>query len=156
MTAAPVFGPSGKVRGVVSTAQDVTTRHELDRLREEYVSLISHDLRNPLHTISLRVGLLRRALREQNLEREESMTEAIQRSVAWMNTMIEDLLEGSRLESQRETLRREPRDLARFLEEVMERDVAPDVRERFHLEVPGALPPIWMDAARLERVMPTC
>ncbi|ABF87410.1 sensory box histidine kinase [Myxococcus xanthus DK 1622] len=153
MTAAPVFGPSGKVRGVVSTAQDVTTRHELDRLREEYVSLISHDLRNPLHTISLRVGLLRRALREQNLEREESMTEAIQRSVAWMNTMIEDLLEGSRLESQRETLRREPRDLARFLEEVMERDVAPDVRERFHLEVPGALPPIWMDAARLERVM---
>ncbi|WP_240358157.1 sensor histidine kinase [Myxococcus vastator] len=153
MTAAPVFGPGGKVRGVVSTAQDVTTRHELDRLREEYVSLISHDLRNPLHTISLRVGLLRRALRERNLEREESMTESIQRSVAWMSSMIEELLEGSRLESQRETPRREPRDLARFLEGVLERDVAPDVRERFHLEVQSSLPPVWVDATRLERVV---
>ncbi|NVJ00894.1 PAS domain-containing sensor histidine kinase [Myxococcus sp. AM009] len=153
MTAAPVFGPGGKVRGVVSTAQDVTTRHELDRLREEYVSLISHDLRNPLHTISLRVGLLRRALRERNLEREESMTESIQRSVAWMSSMIEELLEGARLESQRETPRREPRDLARFLEGVLEQDVAPDVRERFHLEVQGSLPPVWVDATRLERVV---
>ncbi|AEI63303.1 ATP-binding protein [Corallococcus macrosporus] len=152
MTAAPVFGPGGRLRGVVATAQDVSTRHELDRLREEYVSLISHDLRNPLHTINLRVGLLRRALHERNLEREESMTLSIQRSVDWMSAMIEELLEGSRLESQREALRREPRDLGRFLEEVLERDVAPDLRERFHLEVQGTLPPVWMDAARLERV----
>ncbi|MFP2959563.1 ATP-binding protein [Myxococcus sp. 1LA] len=153
LSAAPVFGPGGKVRGVVSTAQDVSTRHELNQLREEYISLISHDLRNPLHTINLRVGLLRRALHERNLEREESMTLSIQRSVDWMSAMIEELLEGSRLESQRETLRREPRDLGRFLEEVLERDVAPDIRERFHLEVQGTLPPVWMDAARLERVV---
>ncbi|AKQ69743.1 Sensory box histidine kinase [Myxococcus hansupus] len=153
VTAAPVHGFNGSVRGVVCTLQDVTTRHELDQLREEYVSLISHDLRNPLHTIGLRVGLLRRALRERKLEQEETMTESIQRSVTWMSAMIEELLEGSRLESQRETLRREPRDLVRFLDDVMERDVPPDARERFHLEVQGALPPVWVDAARLERVV---
>ncbi|GHG86111.1 ATP-binding protein [Comamonas sp. JC664] len=153
VTAAPVHGFGGSVRGVVCTLQDVTTRHELDQLREEYVSLISHDLRNPLHTIGLRVGLLRRALHERQLEREEAMTESIQRSVNWMSTMIEELLEGSRLESQRETLRREPRDLVRFLDDVMERDVPPDARERFHLEVQGTLPPVWVDPARLERVV---
>ncbi len=153
VTAAPVFGHGGSVRGGVSTLQDVTTRHELDRLREEYVSLISHDLRNPLHTISLRVGLLRRALKERRLGREEAITESIQHSVAWMSSMIEQLLEGSRLESHRETLRREPQDVARFLEEVMERDVPPDARERFHLEVQGTLPTVWVDAARLERVV---
>ncbi|WP_426756432.1 PAS domain-containing sensor histidine kinase [Myxococcus sp. Y35] len=152
VTAAPVYGPGGGVRGVVCTMQDLTTRHELERLREEYVSLISHDLRNPLHTISLRVEQLKRALHKRDLEREEAMTESIQRSVVWMSAMIEELLEGSRLESQRETLRREPRDLVHFLEGVMERDVPPDARERFHLEVQGPLPPVWVDAARLERV----
>ncbi|HZI12221.1 MAG TPA: PAS domain S-box protein, partial [Myxococcus sp.] len=145
-TAAPVRGPSGEPRGVVVSLQDLTTRRELERLREEYVSLISHDLRNPLHTINLRAHLLQRGLHERHLEREEGLTESILHSVAWMSSMIEELLEGSRLEAGRETLRREPRELVRFLEEVLERDVPLDLRERFRLEVAGVLPPGWLDA----------
>jgi signal transduction histidine kinase len=152
-TAAPVPGASSDGRGVVVSLQDLSTRRELERLREEYVSLISHDLRNPLHTISLRTSLLRRWLREQHLSREEGLTETILDSVAWMNSMIEELLEGSRLEAGRDTPRREPRDLVRFLEGALERDVPPDVRERFRLEVAGPVPPVWVDAPRLERVL---
>ncbi|WP_246357292.1 PAS domain-containing protein [Pyxidicoccus fallax] len=154
VTAAPVpASASGEGRGVVVSMQDLTTRRELERLREEYVSLISHDLRNPLHTISLRVSLLQRWLRERHLSREEGLTTTILGSVAWMSSMIEELMEGSRLEAGRDTLRREPRDVVRFLEEVMERDLAPDLRERFRLEVAGPVPPVWMDAPRLERVL---
>ncbi|MFP2911707.1 ATP-binding protein [Pyxidicoccus sp. 3LFB2] len=152
-TAAPVPGPSGKPRGVVVSLQDLTLRHELDRLREEYVGLISHDLRSPLQVINLRAALLQRGLHERRLAREEGLTEAILRSVNWMSAMIEDLLEGSRLEAKRIPLRREPRDLVRFLEEVLERDVAPNLRERFRLEVAGPVPSVWMDPARLERVL---
>ncbi|MBZ4419670.1 ATP-binding protein [Myxococcus sp. RHSTA-1-4] len=148
-TAAPV--PGG--RGVVVSFQDLTPRRELERLREEYVSLISHDLRTPLNTISLRADLLQRLLRERHLSREQGLSEAILGSVAWMSSMIEELLEGARLEAKRETPRREPRDLVRFLEEVMERDVPPDQRERFRLEVAGPMPAVWMDAPRLERVL---
>ncbi|MFP2931931.1 ATP-binding protein [Pyxidicoccus sp. 3LG] len=153
VTAAPVLDAAGKAHGVVITAQDLTTRRELDRLREEYVSLISHDLRSPLQTINLRASLLRRGLHERQLSREEGMTDAILRNVDWMSAMIEELLEGSRLESQRDTLRREPKDLVRFLEEVLERDLPPDLRERFRLEVAGPVPPVWLDPPRLERVL---
>ncbi len=152
-TAAPVQGPGGEARGVVVSLQDLTTRRELERLREEYVSLISHDLRSPLQTINLRANLLQRGLHERHLEREEGLTESILHSVAWMSSMIEELLEGSRLEAGRDLLRREPRELVRFLEEVLERDVPPDMRERFRLEVNGTVPPVWVDAARLERVL---
>ncbi|WP_164011552.1 ATP-binding protein [Pyxidicoccus trucidator] len=152
-TAAPVPGPSGAPRGVVVSLQDLTLRHELDRLREEYVGLISHDLRSPLQVINLRAALLQRGLHERRLSREEGLTEAILRSVGWMSSMIEDLLEGSRLEAKRAQLRREQRDLVRFLEEVLERDVPPDLRERFRLEVAGPVPAVWMDPARLERVL---
>jgi NtrC-family two-component system sensor histidine kinase KinB len=152
-TAAPVTGPSDEPRGVVVSLQDLTLRHELDRLREEYVGLISHDLRSPLQVINLRAALLRRGLHERRLAREEGLTDSILRSVEWMSAMIEELLEGSRLEAKRQTLRREEKDLVRFLEEVLERDVAPDLRERFRLEVAGPMPPVWVDAARLERVL---
>lgn len=152
-TAAPIPGPPGHPRGVVVSFQDLTTRHELDQLREDYVGLISHDLRGPLQVINLRASLLQRGLHTRHLVREERLTEAILHSVGWMSSMIEDLLESSRLESKRAALRREPRDLVRFLEEVLERDVPPDLRERFRLEVAGPLPQVWVDAARLERVM---
>ncbi|QSQ21008.1 PAS domain S-box protein [Pyxidicoccus parkwayensis] len=152
-TAAPIPGPPGGSRGVVVSFQDLTTRYELDRLREEYVGLISHDLRGPLQVINLRASLLQRDLHARHLAREEGLTEAILRSVGWMSAMIEDLLEGSRLESRRAPLRREPKDLVRFLEEVLERDVPPDLRERFRLDVAGQVPSVWVDPARLERVL---
>lgn len=152
-TAAPVPSASSDGRGVVVSLQDLTTRRELERLREEYVSLISHDLRNPLHSISLRTSLLRRCLREQHLSHEEGLTEAILGSVAWMSSMIEELLEGSRLEAGRDMPRRERRDMVRFLEGALERDVPPDLRERFSLEVANPVPPVWVDAPRLERVL---
>ncbi|RYZ38561.1 MAG: PAS domain S-box protein [Myxococcaceae bacterium] len=89
----------------IAILRDVTERRELEKLREEYVGLISHDLRNPLHTINLRAHLLQRALHERKLEREGHMAQAIIHNVEWMNTMIEELLEGSRLESGSVTLR---------------------------------------------------
>ncbi|MCP3099051.1 ATP-binding protein [Myxococcus sp. K15C18031901] len=153
ITAAPVPGSHGGIRGVVVTGQDLTPRKELERLREEYVSLISHDLRTPLQGITLRASLLRRHLREHHLPREESMTEAILRDVGWMSGMIEEMLEGSRMESRGLTLRRKPVDLARFLEEALERDLPPALRERFRLEVATPLPIAWLDTARVERVL---
>ncbi|MBZ4374495.1 cell wall metabolism sensor histidine kinase WalK [Corallococcus sp. AS-1-6] len=147
----PLEGEDDATR--IAILRDVTERRDLEKLREEYVGLISHDLRNPLNTINLRAHLLQRALHERKLEREGHMAQAIIHNVEWMSTMIEELLEGSRLESGRVNLRREARDLGRFLEEVLERDVPPDARERFRLHRQEPLPPVPMDAARMERVV---
>jgi PAS domain S-box-containing protein len=153
VNAAPVHGPAGEVRSVVVTVMDISAQRELERLREEYVGLVSHDLRNPLSNIALRVQLLERALRSKGLTRELAIAEALQQSARRMNGMIEELLESTRLESGRVELHREPMDLAHFLEGVLERDVPPDERERFTLEVSGPVPPVSVDAARLERVV---
>ncbi len=147
----PLEGADDATR--IAILRDVTERRDLEKLREEYVGLISHDLRNPLNTINLRAHLLQRALHERKLEREGHMAQAIIHNVEWMSTMIEELLEGSRLESGRVSLHREACDLGRFLEAVLERDVPPDARERFRLHLADPLPPVPMDAARLERVM---
>ena len=152
-SAAPVREPGGAVRGVVVSIQDISAREELERLREEYVGLISHDLRTPLQNISLRTQLLLRTLRQKGLQGESASAESLLLSARRMSEMVEELLEGSRLEAGQAELRREPLDLARFLEEVVDRSIPPDARERLRLEVSGPVPPVAADAPRLERVV---
>ncbi|MDC0711464.1 ATP-binding protein [Stigmatella sp. ncwal1] len=152
-SAAPVHEDSGHVRGVVVTIQDITARRELERLREEYVGLISHDLRNPLQLITLRASLLQRKLQEKTLASEAAMAEALLQNTQQMSGMVEELLESSRLEAKQVELRREPTDILHFLEAVLDRDIAPDARERLRLEVAAPVSQVLMDAHRVERVM---
>lgn len=152
-SAAPLRGAQGEVRGVIVCVQDISAHEALEQLREEYVGLISHDLRTPLQNITLRSQLLLRSLKEKGLKTEMAAAEALLRNTRRMSGMVEELLEGSRLESGQVELRREPVDLSRFLEEVIERSVPPDARERLHLEVAAPVPWIPADAPRLERVL---
>jgi signal transduction histidine kinase len=70
-----------------------------------------------------------------------------------MSGMVEELLEGSRLEAGQAELHREPLDLARLLEDVVERDMPPDVGRRLRLEASVAVPQVSADAPRLKRVV---
>jgi NtrC-family two-component system sensor histidine kinase KinB len=152
-SAAPVRRAGGGVRGVVVSVQDISARRELERLREEYVGLISHDLRSPLQNISLRTQLLLRTLRKKGLAEEVTTAEALLLNARRMNEMVEELLEGSRLEAGQAELHREPLELSRFLEDVIERHVPPDARARLRLEAPAPVPRVPADAPRLERVV---
>jgi len=152
-SAAPVRAPTGEVRGVIVCVQDISAQEELDQLREEYVGLISHDLRTPLQNISLRCQLLLRSLQEKGLASEVASAEALLRNAWRMSGMVEELLEGSRLEAGQVELHFEPLDMTHFVEEVIERDVPPDARERLRLEVAAPVARIPADAPRLERVL---
>ncbi len=152
-SAAAVRSPTGEVRGVIACVQDISAHEELGRLREEYVGLISHDLRTPLQNISLRCQLLLRSLQEKGLTAEVASAEALLRNTRRMSGMVEELLEGSRLEAGQVQLHFEPLDMIHFLEELIERDVPPDARERLRLEVVSQVPRVPADAPRLERVL---
>jgi two-component system, NtrC family, sensor histidine kinase KinB len=152
-SAAPVFGSSEAVRGVVVTIQDITARRELEQLQHDYVGLISHDLRNPLQVIALRTQLLQRLLEERGMTREAALAGSLLQNTRQMSWLVEELLENSILEAGQVELRREPTELVPFLEEVLDRDLPPDARERFLLEAAGPLPPVLVDAPRLERVV---
>jgi PAS domain S-box-containing protein len=125
---------------------------ELERLQQEYVGIISHDLRNPLQVIALRTHMLQRMLEEKGLTREAAIAGGLLQNTQRMGGMVEELLDNSRLEAGQVELRWQPTDLARFLAEVLERDIPPDSRERFRLRV-IEVPPVPVDPPRLERVL---
>lgn len=87
--------------------------------RDQYLAIVSHDLRNPLGAVSLRTGLLKKAVESNNIDPEKFLKslDAIERNVAHMDRMINDLLDVERLSNGQLVLNKEDCDMADLLHE---------------------------------------
>ena len=92
------FRPLPGAGGSVLVARDVTEERRYDRLRKEFVANVSHELRTPLSVIQGYVETLKDgALKDE--ENAPRFLESIEKNVLRLGTLVEDLLELSRLES---------------------------------------------------------
>jgi PAS domain S-box-containing protein len=69
--------------------------HEADRRKDEFLALLAHELRNPLAPIRYALATSRKAGR--TLEQQKRAEEVIERQVAHMSRLLDDLLEVSRI-----------------------------------------------------------
>jgi PAS domain S-box-containing protein len=89
---------------------------ELDRLKDQFIANVTHDLRTPLTNISLNLGLL---AKRQNTDELNRRLPVLQRETRRLSRLIEDLLTLSRLEQGRVTFVREPYVLDSLFAEVL-------------------------------------
>ncbi len=151
--AAPVRDFCGAVVGAVLAFEDVTARKEFEGLRAEYVSLISHDLKNPLSQIGLYAELARRALVRHGGPDESKPAEVIVRQVRRIDAMIDDLLDTARVEAGRLVLRQEKTDAEAFVERVVRQSFSTADVRRIRIVAPKTAVPLYADQPRLERVV---
>lgn len=153
VSAAPVRDPEGQLLGVVATLHDITRMVELEAKREEFVSLVAHDIRQPLAVIQGQGQMLQMALRVGKTERAQSSAEAIVVSAKRMGAMIRDLVDSARLEMGQLELVREPLDLHSFVAELLARLAGTPGGQRLRLAESDGLAPVWADPDRLERIL---
>lgn len=98
----PVFGANGEVEAVAGTTRDVTERKraeeaikEADRKKDDFIALLAHELRNPLAPI--RNGLQILKLSKSNSDISEQARAMMDRQLAHMVRLIDDLLDVSRV-----------------------------------------------------------
>jgi len=179
----PVRGAGGEMLGVGIIVQDVTGRRQAEeerlrllnseraareaeqaararaedavRLRDAFLSVAAHELKTPLTSLIGQAQLLRR-----RLDQAGALTEANQRSLGVvigqaqrLNQLINDLLDGARLEAGQLIVNRSPLDLGRLLRRVAD-DLQPSL-VRHQLTVTIAEEPLVVagDAIRLEQVV---
>ena len=158
--AAPIKDDQGKIMGVVIVIRDITERRraeealrDADRRKEEFLAVLSHELRNPLAPIQAALDLLRQA----EMSRAESDRElsVVARQVRHLTRLVDDLLDVSRINRGRIELHTEPVVLDKALAEVIEA-VKPLIDQR-QLELRIAMPTesIWLEAdpTRLEQIL---
>ena len=122
--------------------------------RENYVHMISHDLRTPLTAIQGHAQLLQRMLQKAGRDGpEHRCAEAIITGTRRMSSMIQDLVDAARLEAGQLRLNRIPLDLRFFVLELKERLGEAMETRRIRVEAPEGLPMVSGDPSRLERIL---
>ena len=96
----PVHGMDGGYLGRLVVYTDVTEQRELDRQRSDFLTVAAHELRTPLTPLSMYLQSIERRLARGQPVESELVTKA-RRQVERMGSLVEDLLDVSRLESHR-------------------------------------------------------
>ena len=133
--------------------RDVTALRLLEQTKEDYLALISHDLRAPLTAVQAEAQLLQRQLaRDGNVDSAYvKRTTSIVANARRMNAMIQELLESSRLESGTMTLKKVPLAIVPLLYDVADRLGSDRVLVQPLPVIGGHL--VFADAERIERVL---
>jgi two-component system sensor kinase FixL len=132
------------------------TRNEL-RIRDEFLSMISHEFKTPISALSLQAQLLLRSIeRSANaaLSTQRSRVESIHRQTGRLARLVQGLLDISQITSGRLLLRPEQVDLAAVVRDAAERWREPLSRAHcpFRTHVPPSIPGRW-DRMRLEQII---
>ena len=146
----PVRDDAGEVVLVVPEGRDITAHKQLEKLREEWISVVAHDLRQPINAIELWAQLLGRTRAEDPARTAQGLAH-IRASVTLLSRMTSDLLDSSRLEAGRLALQRRPTDLAALTHAVVARVV--DEGSEVQIATSGEIPTLHLDPDRIEQAL---
>jgi PAS domain S-box-containing protein len=119
-SAAPVRDQEGRITGAVAVVRDITALKDLERLREEWASIIAHDLRQPVGAITLTAESLLGSHNAKLSGPERRGVERIRSASKRLGRMIEDLLDFSRIEARRLSVRPRDVDFGAIIDAVVE------------------------------------
>jgi len=127
---------------------------ELDRLKSEFVSNVSHELRAPLHTISGFAQLLLDGKIEDRAVQRECL-ETVSRQTEHLTRLINDLLDSSRIEAGHFELHRGPVQMREVIRQVLKELQPLALQKQVVLadETASDLPVVLADAQRMGQVV---
>jgi PAS domain S-box-containing protein len=155
----PVLGADGEVEAVAGTTRDVTERKGMedalrgaDRKKDDFIALLAHELRNPLAPIRNGLQVIRLSDERAVRDRAQRMMD---RQIAHMVRMIDDLLDVSRITRNKMELRRARVALADVVGTAVD-TARPAIEEAAHnLTIDLPILPVYLDAdlTRLSQVL---
>lgn len=92
-----ILGPNGEIEGVVHVLRDLTARKEIERLQDEFISLVSHELKTPLNHIKGFASTLLQEDVEWEREAQRDFLQTIDQEADRLTHLVENILEMARL-----------------------------------------------------------
>lgn len=135
----------------IRNAQLFEREKTLLREREEFVSLVAHELKNPLAAISGYHQILTRRLSSDDDSLRRPL-EVISEQTERLNRLVEDLLDLSRADAGRLALSLRPTNIRSLLKDVIEQQYAQGVTHRLNLELADEMPLVSVDTMRIAQV----
>jgi PAS domain S-box-containing protein len=125
-----LFDDRGRLRGFAKVTRDLTERRlkeeaerraallaEASRLKDDFLAMVSHELRTPLNVVLGQAAMLQKDLPPEQTRRGWA---ALDRNLALLTQIIDDLLDLSRITTGKFTLERNPVDMRALIEHAVE------------------------------------
>jgi len=151
---APVRSEKGEVLGAVTVLRDISMLKAIDRMKSDFVAMVSHELRAPLTSVEQQLSVvLAGIIGEVNERQKEMLARAKERTHALL-TLVNDLLDLSKIESGFVVQYKEPVQIAEVLEKAIGilKFQAEMKNITLQLSSPGTLPPVMADRGNMEEV----
>jgi signal transduction histidine kinase len=118
-----------------ASLRDALAREQsISALRARFLSMVSHEFKNPLASILLSTDMIKRYAQRMTPERLQGYIESIQAQISSLNIMIDDILFAHRAEQIGFRFNPQPVDLRRFCEQIV-RDLMPLAGDRHQIEI---------------------
>lgn len=163
----PRHGPDGGFHGYSGSCVDIHERKALeerlaertralriaDRRKDEFIAMLSHDLRNPLGPIANAVALMQ--LMERDTPAVAPVRQIVERQLEQLRRVIADMREVTRITQAKIELHRQPLAVADFVHQAIAatRELFEARGHRLQLAMPGVPPHVQGDAMRLAQAL---
>ncbi|MCX8525546.1 PAS domain-containing protein [Chryseobacterium formosus] len=105
---------------ILIAIEDITEKKEIDRRKDDFLSIASHELKTPLTTIKGFVQILERMIPEGSSEKFISTLEKVSINVDRLNNLISELLDTSKIQSGNIEIHKDPFEIDRLVRDTVE------------------------------------
>ena len=140
LNATAIRSEEGQVESVVVTLQDMTALEELDRLRAEFLSMVSHELRAPLTSIKGSAATVLGSSADLDPAVVRQFFRIIEDQAHHMHDLVADLLDVARIETGTLPVTPEPAEVAVLVDRARSTFVSAGGRNNLAIDIPPTCP----------------
>ncbi|MCY3887248.1 MAG: response regulator [Chloroflexi bacterium] len=153
LNATPIRTENGELERYVATVQDMTPLKELERLRAEFLAMVSHELRAPLTSVKGSITTLLNPSSPLNSGEIRQFHRIIDSQTDQMRELIADLLDVARIDTGTLSVAPEPTDLVILVGEAKEAFQSGGGQHTLLIDLDPELPLVMADRLRMVQVL---
>lgn len=155
VNAAPLRGPAGGQMGTVMVLHDMSRRRELDRLKNEMITTVTHELRTPVASIQGSVQLLAQGAVDSASEEGRKFLDIIVRNADRLAKLVTHVVDLAALGSGRLEVSPGVCPLGALLAASADaaRPMVTEAGLTLVVEIPDDVPDVWADTHRVQQVL---
>jgi PAS domain S-box-containing protein len=149
---ATLFDVEGKTPvATIAQGQDITERKKVEEIKDEFIGLVSHELKTPITVV---IGSVYTAM-SKGISRKDAqlLLQDAASSAESLATIVDNLLELSRAQANRLMIRREKIDIAETIGTIVGKLKGKSDSHKLLVDMLAGLPPVFADKVRMERIL---
>ena len=153
VNATPIYGPDGAIVAALAIIQDISPIEELERLRNEFLGMVSHELKTPLTAIKGSAAMAIGTPRPLGADEVRELFSIIDEQADRLRDLVDNLLDMTRIESGTFSVVPESTDLKPVVQRVIGEFARTQPGREVQLLFPDEVPLVSADPGRIAQVM---